>query len=245
MLPTIVTVNPFMAKKHHRAKHKRAHGKHRYRARHARSTNAFHRRRHRRSRSVNPFKVFSGRGAMHDVTGALIGAGGAVLTDVAMAYAAPYLPASLQSGWLNLLARAAAAVGVGYIAGKVTSRDTGKAVTAGGLIVVAYSGLKQALAPTLGTSIKGLSGLADFGDYVPYSGESAAMAGGGMGAYMQPRLGAYMRHGMGAYMNPAAFIGAGNAGASPIVARQRVGVKGFGSFGYTGGDYQSDDGAMM
>lgn len=230
MLPTIVTVNPFMAKP--RAKHKRAHHKHHYRAR-----GRVHRahRRQRRSRTINPFKM---GGIGHQVTGALVGAGGAILTDVAMAYLP--LPAMLQSGWANLLTRAAVAVGVGYAAGKVTSRQTGQAVTAGGLIVVAYSGLKQALAPTLGASIKGLSGLADFGDYVPYSGQSGAMVGGGMGAYMQPRLGAYMSRPMGAYMNPAAFVGAGGAAMSPVRAKQLAGFRGFGAV-----DYQADEGSMM
>lgn len=227
MLPTIVTVNPFMAK-HKHARHKRR--AHRARRSHGyKAINRFHKR--RRRTHINPFRGFSGRGAMHDVTAAAIGAGGAILTDVAMAYAAPYLPASLQSGMLNILTRAAAAVGVGFLAGKVVGRDTGKAIAAGGLIVVAYSGLKQALAPTLGTSIKGLSGLADFGDYRPaYSGESLSMVGGGMGAYMTPRIGAYMSP--GSVLAPAS-----GAGASPIRAKQMGAYMRMGNFG---GGYSDD-----
>jgi hypothetical protein len=242
MLPSIVTVNPFgghrkvnsMAKRR-RAHHKRQKNRFRHRAR---AHNAYRHRRHRR-RAHNPFSV---RGLTGSVMPALIGAGGAVLTDVAMAYLP--VPASLQTGWMNILTRAAVAVGVGYVAGMVVGRQTGKEVAAGGLIVVAYSGLKQALAPTLGTSIKGLSGLADFGDYraaIPYAGESQLMAGGGMGAYMQPRMGAYMANpaiggrfsGLGAYMNPGSIVSpfAGAAARSPIAAKQWQGAIAGGRFG--------------
>jgi hypothetical protein len=227
VLPTIVTVNPFMKHKRKRAKSKRA--AHR-RARSYTAHRQHSRRRRSRRRSINPFKSFTPRGAMHDLTAAAIGAGGAVLTDVAMAYAAPYLPQSLQTGWMNILTRAAVAVGVGFAAGKVVGRDTGKAIAAGGLIVVAYSGLKQALAPTLGTSIKGLSGLADFGDYRPaYSGESVSMVGAGMGAYMgSPRL--------GAYMSPGSVV---MPGGSPIRAKQMGAYMRMGGFG--GGSGYSED----
>lgn len=221
MLPAILTVNPFMTQKHHRrAKHKRAKNRLHARRRSHKAKNAFGHRRRRKSH--NPFK-FSTRSATHDVTAALIGAGGAIGTDIAMAYAAPYLPAFLQTGWGNIAARALAAVGVGMIAGKVAGRETGKGVTAGGLIVVAYSGLKQVLAPTLGANIKGLSGLADFGDYsqVPYSQQPGAMLGTGMGAYMQPRMGAYMAPGrLGAYMSPGSIV-------SPLRAKQLAGFGGF------------------
>lgn len=207
-----------------RAHKRRAHNRIRYRAhRSSRRAHNPHRRRGRR-RAHNPFKL---GGLGHEVTGALIGAAGAIGTDVAMAYLP--LPAQLQTGWMNLLTRAAVALGVGYVAGKVAGPSTGRAVGAGGLIVVAYSGLKQALAPTLGTSIKGLSGLADFGDYSPasYGNAAVGMVGGGLGAYMQPRL--------GAYMNPAAILSPGGAGASPIRQKQmgaymRSGMGSFASY---------------
>lgn len=234
-----------MAKRRHAHK-KRSHNRFKYRAR--RSHNPRHTkwgqvRKHRR-RTHNPFSI---RGVTGSIMPALIGAGGAVATDVAMAYLP--VPATLQSGWLNILTRAAVAIGVGFVAGAVTNKQLGKEVAAGGLIVVAYSGLKQALAPTLGTSIKGLSGLADFGDYraaVPYGSEATVMSGGGMGAYMQPRLGAYMQPRLGAYMNPAAFVGGGSAAAaSPITQRQRA-FSGFGRFaGSSWQDYQQDEGSMM
>lgn len=232
MLPTIVTVNPFMAKhKHRRAHAKRQHNRMRYRAHGGRHHNRFRARHHRR-RAHNPFST---RNLTGQIVPALVGAAGAIGTDVAMAYAAPYLPAMLATGWGNLLARAGMAVGVGYLAGLATSKSTGHAVMAGGLIVVAYSGLKQALAPTLGQYVQGLSGLADFGDYRPavaYSQESTAMSGGGMGAYMaRPGMGAYMPRPMGrlgAYMNPATVVN------SPV---RRMQMAGFGGFGGVTSEY--------
>lgn len=222
MLPQIVTVNP-MAKHRRRAKQKRAHNRIRHRAKGSRGRTHNRVRRSRR-RVANPFSV---RGLTSSVMPALIGAGGAIGLDVLMAYLP--LPAQLQSGWMNTLARGAGALALGYAAGKVAGKSIGQEVAAGGLIVVAYSALKGALAPTLGTSIKGLSGLADFGDYAPaYSGQSGAMVGQGMGAYMQPRMGAYMNQGrIGAYMNPAAFVGS----ASPVRAKQLGRFGGFGGFG--------------
>lgn len=238
MLPTIVTVNPFMAKGR-RHRHRRKNPLRHARRAHYRVHNRMRaRRHHRRHRMRNPFST---RGLIGQIAPALIGAGGAVATDVAMAYLP--LPTILQSGWANILTRAAVAVGVGYVAGMVTSTRIGQEVGAGGLIVVAYSALKQALAPTLGTSIKGLSGLADFGDYTPaYSsfpigstygmaGMGAYMRSPGMGAYMQPRLGSFGGGGgMGAYMNPAAFVQ-----ASPVAQRQRS-MAGLGNYG----GYDSD-----
>lgn len=224
MLPQIVMVNP-MAK--HRAKHKRSKNRFHHRASGRRSHNRL--RRTRRHRSHNPF---SSRGLVSAVMPAAIGAAGAIGLDVLMAYLP--LPATLQTGWMNTLTRAAGAIGLGLVAGKVMGKSIGHEVAAGGLIVVAYSALKATLAPTLGTSIKGLSGLADFGDYAPaYSGQSGAMMGQGMGAYMQPRLGAYMQPRLGAYMNPAAYVGAARASA-PM-----AGFGGFGGFGSTM-DYMSD-----
>lgn len=231
MLPTILTVNPMARAKHQRKSHQKRRRRHAYRA--SRVTKNAHRRRRRHGH--NPFKLSTGS-ISRDVTAALVGAAGAVGADVAIAYAAPYLPAALTSGWGNTLARAVAAVGVGMVAGKVAGRSTGQAVTAGGLIVVAYSALKQVLAPTLGTSIKGLSGLADFGDYsqVPYSQQNNAMLGAGMGAYMTPRMGAYMTPRMGAYMSPGSVLA---PAASPIRMKQKL--AGFGGLGNFGG-YDSE-----
>lgn len=162
---------------------------------------------------------------MRGITGALvpaaIGGAGAIGLDVALAYIP--LPAMLQAGWGRVAVQLVGAFGLGFIASKVAGRHNGQLVAAGALTVTAYSALKQVLAPTLGQSVKGLSGLADFSDYRPaWPGEYAI--GGAPGSYAAQdtaaRLGYYTddvrRFGgsMGAYMgashpeiNPARFAG--------------------------------------
>lgn len=234
MLPQIVTVNP-MAKHKRRAKHSRKPHSHRATNRHRAHSRRTHSR--RRHRSTNPLKLPSMGGLGHQVVPALIGGAGAIGVDVALAYAAPYLPAMLTSGWGRIGAQVLAALGLSMVATKVVDRETGKAVLAGALIITAYSSLRQVLAPTLGASVKGLSGLADFSDYQD-SGWSGGRAVGGtpLSAYMpQGRLGAYMRApGLG-YMNPGAIL-------TGIRGRQLAAYMpsaGLGSFG-SGGDGMSD-----
>jgi hypothetical protein len=150
---------------------------------------------------------FNVRGVVREtLVPAGIGAGGAILTDIAFAYASPYLPAALQSGMLPVLAKLGVALGVGFAAGKIAGRRIGQAVTLGGVTVVAYGAIKGTLATALPT-VKGLSGFQDFVDY----SVTGTGARGGMGAYMQaPRLGFYSPapvvggSGMGAYMPAAA-----------------------------------------
>lgn len=120
-----------------------------------------------------------------------IGAASAVALDVITAYIP--LPASVATGWGNVAVKAVGAVALGFVAGMVAGKRNGVLVGAGALTVIGYDAIKMALAPTLGTTIKGLSGLADFGDY---NSMGAYMANGQMGAYMP----------QGAYMNPAAFV---------------------------------------
>lgn len=150
-----------------------------------------------------------------------IGAASAVALDVALAYLP--LPAAVQTGWGNMLAKIGLAIGAGFAIGHFTSRRTGALVAGGALTVYGYEAIKMALAPTLGASVKGLSGLADFADYSSV----------GVGAYM-PAQG-----GMGAYMNPAPMLAAPSvprsagpaatlrakqvAGLSAYMARSRAG----------------------
>jgi hypothetical protein len=204
MLPQILTVNP-MAKKHRKYRSKG----HKHHARRARSrVSNPHRRRRRAS---NPLKLPSMGGLEQQLVPALIGGGGAIGVDVGLAYLSPYLPGFLQSGWGRIAAQVLGAVGIGFIAGKVAGRETGKAALAGALTITAYSALRQTLAPTLGTSVKGLSGLADFSDYSPASNWSGGYAvGSNLSAYMP--AGAYMKTGPGmgmgrlGYMNPGSFL---------------------------------------
>ncbi len=228
MLPQILTVNP-MRKRRYRVKNrhyrhvrrvKNPHSKHHYRARRAHRS-------HRR-RVANPLRV--GKGFLpskREWVGVGVGAAGAAGVDVALAYFSPYLPVFLQSGWGRIGTQVVGSILMGLAAGKVFDREIGKAVTAGALVITAYSSLRTVLAPTLGNSIKGLSGLADFSDFTPtsWSGGYAVGAnmGGapGMGAYMRnPGMGAYLtstnappRIGMGAYMNPGSFLSKNRVGA--------------------------------
>ncbi len=208
MLPQILTVNPMKKRRKYRSKNRLHHH-----AAHRRpKAHNPHRRPHRTRRYKNPLGLPSMGGLGHQVVPALIGGAGAIGVDIGLAYLAPYLPAFLQSGWGRIGAQVAAAVGLGFGAGKLIDRETGKAVTA-------YSALRQALAPTLGASVKGLSGLADFGDYSPSNWSGQYAVGSNLSAYMPQ--GAYMRQGAysaGApirsfqpvgrlgYMNPGSFL---------------------------------------
>jgi hypothetical protein len=121
-----------------------------------------------------------------------IGALGAVGLDVAMGYAAQYLPASLTSNvYIAAATKTAGAFGLGWAASKVMGREKGKLVTAGALTVIAYQlvkGILRNAAPTL----PGLAG-GDMGAYMPMSG---------FGAYLPASPG---MSGFGAY-NPAPYL---------------------------------------
>lgn len=231
MLPQIVTVNRMA--KHRRKRHRVKNRHHRHHRHVARVSNRH--RRHRR-RVQNPFKI---PGIPRDYSDllvpALLGGAGGIGVDVGLAYAT-FLPASLTSGWGRIAVQIAAALGIGYVAGMAFGKRTGTAVAAGGLTITAYSALRQVLAPTLGNSIKGLSGLADFSDYrAAWPGElavggSPTAYAGGLSAYMprQP-MGAYMaRRPMGAYM-PRAGLGYMNPGSILTGIRgKQMALAGFG-----------------
>ncbi len=156
------------------------------------------RRSHRRHRRSNPFGI---RGITHTVMPAAVGATGAIVLDVAYAYAGKYLPASLQTGFLPVLVKTAGAIGLGFLARKVVSREKANAATLGALTVVAYGALKPLLA-SFAPTVPGLSGYQDFIDY----GSSM----NGLGAYLPKPAG------MGFY-SPAPTIGSvpGTQGTVP------------------------------
>jgi hypothetical protein len=216
MLPQILTVNPMKKRRKYRSKNRLHHHTRRH---HARRASNPHRRHHRHTRRYkNPLGLPAMGGLGHQVIPALIGGAGAIGVDIGLAYLSPYLPAFLQSGWGRIGAQVAAALGIGLGAGALIDKETGKAVMAGALTITAYSALRQALAPTLGASIKGLSGLADFSDYTPSTNWSGGYAvGSNLSAYMGPtrsapgvgaymRQGAYMPQGRLGYMNPGSFL---------------------------------------
>lgn len=162
------------------------------------------RRRHRNpSLGMGSIKGF----VRQNILPAAIGATGAVALDVVYAYASPYLPATMQTGWFATLAKVLGAAGVGFAASKMLGRERGRAVTLGALTVVGYGVVKQ-LAQQFAPTIKGLSGYAD---YVGYN-----VPNQGIGAYMGNQLGFYspasviQGSGMGAYMKPG-MSGLGDA----------------------------------
>lgn len=174
-----------------RSNPRRAHHKRRRRA----NPVFFHRRKRRRHH--NPFST---SGLMSVLKPAGIGAAGAIATSIAYGYLSPQLPASLTTGYLPTLVKAAAAIGLGMLVGKFMSRQDGQYATIGGLTVVlvgAVTPLITSAAPTL----PGLSGLAGYGDYVPYRP---------MGAY-SPTLnrGATSRLGRLGFVSPAPRVGMG------------------------------------
>lgn len=237
MLPQILTVNPMKKRRKYRSKN-RLHHHHKRRAsnphrRHHRARNP-HRRHHRYK---NPLGLPSMGGLSNQLVPALIGGAGAIGVDVGLAYLSPYLPALLQSGWGRIAAQVAAAVGIGFGAGALVDKETGKAVMAGALTITAYSALRQVLAPTLGASVKGLSGLADFSDYTPSTNWSGGYAvGSNLSAYMGPTrsgpgVGAYMRQ--GAYM-PQGRLGNMNPGS--FLAKQMSAYMPAGHLGYATDD---------
>jgi hypothetical protein len=155
----------------------------------------------RRKRHHNPFST---GGLMAVLKPAGIGAAGAIATAIAYGYAAPMLPATLTTGYIPVIVKAAAAIGLGMLISKFMSKQDGQYATIGGLTVVlvgAVTPLITSAAPTL----PGLSGLAGYGDYMPTK----------MGAYAPtlsnpkttrfgrlgfispaPKLGAYMGRGI-------------------------------------------------
>ena len=124
---------------------------------------------------------------------AALGASGALVFDVAYGYLNPYLPAAFQSGYINVLVKGAAAVGLGMVGMKFLGRERGKALMLGAFTVVAYGALRNAVS---GMGIPGLSG---YSDYTPYP----------MGAYIQGPTGTPGIQGLGrlGYVSPAAVVG--------------------------------------
>lgn len=191
----LLLVNPRRRKRH--AKRSRSH---------RRSRAGGFRVRRRRMRNPRGLGLPSVRGVMGDIVPAAIGASGAIGLDVLMAYLP--LPDMLKSGWGKNLGLLAGALALGFVGSRVPfiGRRNAQIMTLGALTVVAYNVIKPLAAQTLGDRVKGLQGLADFGDYssngmgaymnpapalLPSAARSPIAAGQQMGAYMNPQLGAF------------------------------------------------------
>jgi hypothetical protein len=113
-----------------------------------------YRRRRRNPLSMSGLKS----GAMGKLTGALLGAGGALVNDVLLTYVP--LPAAMKTGPMAILAKAAGAFAVGYLAKFALGAQRGAAMTEGALTVLAYTTVRpmvQTMIPTLaGADIEGL-----------------------------------------------------------------------------------------
>mgnify|MGYP001566405584 CR=1 FL=1 len=112
----------------------------------------------KRKTKRNPIMSFDGkrrrhyrRNQMGGIMGTLqssvmpvaIGAGGALLTDLAIGYLP--LPDTVKTGIMRPITKGGVAIGLGIIAGMLTSKATGAKVMAGALTVVVYSELKAFL----------------------------------------------------------------------------------------------------
>lgn len=143
-----------------------------------------------------------------------IGAAGAVAINVAMGYVNPYLPASLQGGYVGVLVQGAGAVGLGILSKRFLGAERARMVVIGALTVAAYSLLNQLLSGVNAAGIPGVTGTVS--DYTPYPmhgmrGLGYVSPAAVVGPTMSPRMGAYMVgptgtpgiRGLGAYMTGA------------------------------------------
>lgn len=117
------------------------------------------RRSYRSKRRRNPLSLrsLSGGGIVNKATGALMGAGGAILNDALFTYVP--LPAMLKSGPMAILGKFATALGVGYLASFAVGKARGAQLAEGALTVLAYQVVKPMVAtvlPLAGDEIEGL-----------------------------------------------------------------------------------------
>lgn len=156
---------------------------------------------------------------------AIVGGTAAVGLDILLAYV-PF-PAAWSTGWYNYFLKILGSLGLGWVAGALTTKRTGQMVAIGALTVSMYSIIAALAAGTIGSRVRGLGGLADFRDYR----RMGAYMNPRMGAYLRPRMGAIlpgMRRPLGAYMNPGAVItrprAVGTAVTRAVAAGPRLGA---------------------
>lgn len=228
MSEQLLLINPRRRRRTKNSRRRRARNHRRHRRHVARN----HRRYHRRARAVNPIRrhrrhhVRNHRRRRHHrnplsmsgikgmVMPALIGAGGAVLMDIAYGYISPMLPTSITgTPYINAAVKAAGAVGLGLVASKIVGKEKGTAVAIGALTVIAaqlLQSLIQSSAPTIP-----FAGLAGIGAYMPSPGPSLVGLHG-LGAYMPSRGPSLVGlHGFGTY-NPAPYLLPGPAPATAM-----------------------------
>lgn len=105
-----------------------------------------------RFRRTNPVGFFGDTMSM--LVPSAIGGLGALGVDVVLAL--PFVPAQVKTGPMRPVTRVAAAIGLGMLAGMVTSKSTAKQVTAGALTVVMYDTIKSLIATNFPGKIPGV-----------------------------------------------------------------------------------------
>lgn len=164
----------------HSHKGRKHHKKHRYVTRRAHG--------HRRHRVRNPFSM---GGITNKLMPAFIGAASALASDMLLQKTpiGTYIPASLTTGYLKYIPRAAAVFLTAWVIGKVKPSWRNEAL-AGGLAVVVYSLLKD-LANGAGLS------LADYDDVPDYRDLGYMNPASGVQSYLpsgSPQLESYMQN---------------------------------------------------
>ncbi len=105
-----------------------------------------------RFRRTNPVGFFGD--TLNMLVPSAVGGLGALGTDIVLGL--PFIPDSIKTGPMRPVARVGAAIGLGMIAGMVTSKTTAKQITAGALTVVMYDTIKAMLAKVAGGKIPGI-----------------------------------------------------------------------------------------
>jgi hypothetical protein len=173
------------------------------------------RRRHRNPRRYRARSFRRFRNPRGDIMGVLaagaMGAGGALLLNLAYGAISPYLPSTMQTGLVQTAVLAVGAIGLGYVAGRFINQDIGNDVAFGGLSVVLYSAAST-IAQSAGFTMT--NNLAGYADYTPrrlgaYLKGTPNTAGFRMGAYLKgtPNTAGF-RAGLG-YISPAPVVRSG------------------------------------
>jgi len=164
-------------------------------------------RRRRARRYSNPLNF---RGLTGHLMPAVIGAAGALASDVAVGYVAKYLPTMLTTGVARYAVRAAGVFGFSMLAGKVIGKSKSDTILAAGLTILAYQAMKELLAQY----VPSITPMGDFEEvtlgYIDPAMTVGALDYNGAGAYqnfddgtganMTQQINGYQMEGMGGYM---------------------------------------------
>ncbi len=133
------------------------------------------------------FAAITGRGIVGTyVVPATLGGLGALGLDIAWGYAAPHLPAQVQTGWASLAAKSALVIGGVMLASRFVPQQYRQKVQVAGvgaITVLAAAAIKGAAQGILPATTPGMSG------YIDYQSYALPGARAGMHGYMPRTLG--------------------------------------------------------